>query len=298
VFALLAAQSRDFEIDEENLARQVEHTFQHLKRGLANYQIGKGQGGGVLTAGYALWTLDESLWQPDEVTTSVTHYLLQHQNDQPHWRQRGQRPPSSGSDYTATYVALRGLGNFGTTEQQTRIQERRQAAIQWLKEAQPSDTEDLVFRIGALNYAGAEDELIASAAEDLLSQQRRDGGWGQQADMQSDPYATATALALMMKDGGIETVDPRVQSGIEYLLRNQLADGTWHVATRANPVQDYFESGFPHGVDQFISIAASGWATVALLHCLPEHEPASPSAEHAEGLKSEQQSASELSSAP
>ena len=31
----------------------------------------------------------------------------------------------------------------------------------------------------------------------------------------------------------------------------------------------YFESGFPHGKDQFISIAASSWATTALALSLP-----------------------------
>jgi hypothetical protein len=37
------------------------------------------------------------------------------------------------------------------------------------------------------------------------------------------------------------------------------------VTSRSTPVQPYFESGFPHGKDQFISIAASNWATMALI---------------------------------
>ena len=39
-------------------------------------------------------------------------------------------------------------------------------------------------------------------------------------------------------------------------------DGSWHVATRAKPFQTYFESAFPHGKDQFISITASSRSTV------------------------------------
>ena len=33
---------------------------------------------------------------------------------------------------------------------------------------------------------------------------------------------------------------------------------------RAVPFQPYFETGFPYGKDQFISAAATGWATMAL----------------------------------
>ncbi len=45
-----------------------------------------------------------------------------------------------------------------------------------------------------------------------------------------------------------------------------------YVKTRAKPFQTHFESGFPHGKDQFISIAASSWATMALVLTLPESQ--------------------------
>ena len=58
--------------------------------------------------------------------------------------------------------------------------------------------------------------------------------------------------------------DPVYQGGVRYLLKNQRDDGSWHVTTRAKPIQTYFESGFPHGKDQFISMAATCWSTMAL----------------------------------
>jgi hypothetical protein len=48
-------------------------------------------------------------------------------------------------------------------------------------------------------------------------------------------------------------------------LDTQLADGSWFVKTRSHPTQIYFESGFPHGVHQYISAAATNWATQALV---------------------------------
>ena len=54
------------------------------------------------------------------------------------------------------------------------------------------------------------------------------------------------------------------RKGVRFLLDTQLEDGSWYVRTRAIPVQLYFDSEFPHGQDQFISAAATNWATMAL----------------------------------
>jgi len=59
--------------------------------------------------------------------------------------------------------------------------------------------------------------------------------------------------------------DPAYRRGVEYLLKSQLADGSWFVRTRALGFQPYFETGFPHGVNQSISAAGTGWATMALI---------------------------------
>ena len=83
--------------------------------------------------------------------------------------------------------------------------------------------------------------------------------------MKPDAYATASVLVALNKAGGISPGHERWQKGIEYLLKTQQPDGSWHVASRVKPVQEFFESGFPHGKDQFISAFATGWATEALL---------------------------------
>ena len=54
------------------------------------------------------------------------------------------------------------------------------------------------------------------------------------------------------------------QRGLAFLLRTQRPDGSWFVASRSFPIQPYFETGFPHGPDQFISAAATAWAVAAL----------------------------------
>ena len=83
--------------------------------------------------------------------------------------------------------------------------------------------------------------------------------------MDSDAYATGQALVALRESGVVPAGDPAIRRGVEYLLRTQFEDGSWFVRSRAVPIQTYFESGFPHGADQWISAAATAWAVSALV---------------------------------
>ncbi len=281
ILALTTAHTRGLPIDEEHLQTQIKFTADFLGRNKQKYLDGKGQGGQVDTAGYGLWTLDNGGWKPDEITAAVTEYLLLYQQGTEHWRSVSRRPPSEQSSFTASYLALRGLKAFGTPQQQERIEKRVDQVRDWLLKATPEDTEDRVFRLRALQVAGAADDDLHRAREELLQLQRSDGGWSQLADMESDAYATGSALVALHQAGGVSTDHAAYRAGLSYLISCQLDDGSWHVISRSKPFQAYFESGYPHGTDQFISIAAAGWATTALALALPEPAPAAerPSAQ-------------------
>src|SRR5262249_38228154 len=86
----------------------------------------------------------------------------------------------------------------------------------------------------------------------------------------SDAYATGSVLVALHLAGGVATDFPAYRRGLAFLIRTQRDDGSWLVRSRSHPFQTYFESGFPHGPDQFISAAGSGWAVAALaLACPP-----------------------------
>tara|TARA_R110002072_G_scaffold302100_1_gene483941 strand:- start:124336 stop:125394 length:1059 start_codon:yes stop_codon:yes gene_type:complete len=275
VMAMAEARSRGFVIDEDVFESQLKHTAAHLKRGLAGYLKGKGQGGRVMTAGYALWTLEAGGRKSDETTAAVVHYLLEFQQNDQRWHQASSRPPSSGSDFANTYLALRALREFATDDQREAADSRIKAVGKWLLATNATETEDRVFRFRALPYVDANNEEIDAARSQLISAQRDDGGWSQKPDMTSDAYATGTVLTALLRDGS-KKADSAIKRGVDYLLDSQLKDGSWHVATRATPFQPYFESGFPHEKDQFISTTATGWATIALTLTLPEAKPAKP----------------------
>lgn len=269
IMALVTAQSRGFAIDTEHLQTQLKFTADFLGKNKQKYLEGKGQGGQTDTAGYALWTLDNGGWKPDETTAAVAEYFLQWQSDSAHWRPQSRRPPTEQSLFTSSFVALRGLKSFGTSDQKERIDRRIEQVRQWLLKTSAEDTEDRVFRLRALQLVGAPGDDVRRAATELSQTQRDDGGWAQLPDMPSDAYATGSVLVALHQAGGLATTDAAYRKGLSYLISAQQEDGSWHVTTRSKPIQTYFESGYPHGKDQFISIAAACWSTTALALALP-----------------------------
>ena len=69
VVALSLARERGFTVDPDLIRRQVEHTRTDLNGADESYRRGRGQGGGVTTAGYALWTLEAGASEPDETSS-------------------------------------------------------------------------------------------------------------------------------------------------------------------------------------------------------------------------------------
>lgn len=270
ILALTAARSRGFAIDADHLQTQLKFTADFLGKNREKYLIGKGQGGQIDTAGYALWTLDNGGWKPDETTTAVAEYFLLYQTDMPHWRSVSKRPPSEQSPFTSTYLAVRGLKRFGTPEQRERIDRRLEQVRGWLINTLPEETEDRVFRLRALHAVDAPADEIRLAADALKLTQRPDGGWSQLPDLESDAYATGSALVALAQTDRLAIGSPAYRQGLQFLISTQRDDGSWYVKSRSKPFQTYFESGYPHGTDQFISIAAAGWATTALSLALPE----------------------------
>ncbi len=268
VLAFLAAQRAGVTVEADTVTKQVEFTHAFLTGGRDNYRIGKGQGGQADTAGYALLTLEAGGRKPDETTAAVAGYLLRREPALGYWRVTSNRPPSEASSFTTTYLALRALRAFGSPEHQAEVAQRRAQALAWLRQAEPRDTEDGVFRLRGLAEAGAERAEVQAAVNSLLRTQRFDGGWSQIAGGDSDAYATGSALVALHEAGSLPPAAPEYGRGLRFLLTSRRPEGAWHVVSRSKPFQPYFESGFPYEKDQFISSAATAWAVIALCAAL------------------------------
>jgi hypothetical protein len=266
MLAFATAKDRGFDIPTKLFESQAEHIVSFLETNRERFKDGRGTGGQAATASYALFTLELAGHKADENTAAVAGYLLKHQSDRDHWASPSNRPPTEASAFTTTYLTMRALRVWGPSAKADKelIAKRVELARGWLVKTPAKDTEDRVFRLLGLKEAGADVKEVAAAAWELVREQRADGGWAQLSDASSDAYATGSALVALHQAGGLKAATPAYRAGVAYLLKTQRADGTWYVKSRSKPFQPYYESGFPHEKDQFISIAASGWATTAL----------------------------------
>jgi hypothetical protein len=261
--ALTAARDHGFKIDESALKLQATRAHDDLAAAREQYRAGQGQGGGATRAGYSLWTLELCGQKPDDTTEAVGTYLLAASKDRGFWPSSSNRPPTESSVFTSTYVSLRGLRFFGTESQRAGVDDRTARVREWLATAPTKETEDRVFRLRSMKLAGSPADQIRAAADELLKAQNTDGGWAQQTG-DTDAYATGTVLVALAESGGVPVTGAAYRRGLAYLLAQQQPDGTWHVASRSKPFQPYFESGFPYGKDQFISMSATCWSLDAL----------------------------------
>ena len=163
--------------------------------------------------------------------------------------------------FGGTARAIRALQAFPIPARAEETQSRVARAARWLASHRPTTTEDRTMQILGLLWAGQ--RPLESRVHELAAFQRADGGWGQTDGLPSDAYATGEAL-VALREAGIGVSDPTYRRGVEFLLRTQGQDGTWHVASRAFKFQPYFESGFPHGGDQWISQQGTAYAAMAL----------------------------------
>jgi ankyrin repeat protein len=201
----------------------------------------------------------------DEYSDAVIHYLKAMQEPEGYWKApEGHRPPMNAGDLQATALAIYSLRHYTPPPDRAETDADLTRAAAWLAAAQPATTQERTFHLLGLAWANAAPAAIDRAARALAATQREDGGWNQLPSMGSDAYATGQALYALSAAGKTPVDGPIYRKGIEYLLRTQAADGSWHVKTRSIWAQPYFDSGFPYAHDQWISSAGTAWASMAL----------------------------------
>jgi len=204
---------------------------------------------------------------PGYITDALTSCLASLQKPEGDWHLDAIdfRPPLTGSPVVTTALAIRGLKVYLPPGRSDEVKSRVDRALAFIRGTASRDTQDETYKLLGLIWAGAPAAEAAAQTRRLVALQRAEGGWGQVPTMEPDAYATGQALYALYASRPTATT-PAYEKGVQYLLRTQLEDGTWFVRSRAFGFQPYFESGFPHGKDQFISAAATSWAAMALAY--------------------------------
>ncbi len=263
MLAQATARKHGFRINEVLFRTQSRITHKDFKNRTEKLRAGTGIGGKSMTVAYALWALDIAKWKPDETTEAMVAYLIKTQKEDGRFYTSETRPPLEDSPATSVTIAAYYLQEFATDAQASSADDSVERAKRWLFDAKPERQEDMNARLWGMTLLDASKEQIAAARNAVLDSQRDDGGWAHLPNMSSDSYATGQAL-WMLREAGLGADDTVYQRGVRFLLDTQQKDGSWLIKTRSDPIQTYYESGFPHGKDQFISISGTSWAVAAL----------------------------------
>jgi hypothetical protein len=170
--------------------------------------------------------------------------------------------PATYGTALATVFARRTLVASGLPS----LDERVARADRWLARTEIHNVPDAAALVFA--NAGASGTPAASnwpAALDILRKgQGRDGGWGPYVTSPAEPFDTALAVlalhALARRPSLAEpsftnvTLAEAVGKGRAYLVREQLADGSWNETTRPAGQTSYAQR-----------ISTTGWALLALI---------------------------------
>jgi ankyrin repeat protein len=226
---------------------------------------------GVVGLAWELFDLGMNGEPRNDYTDAAVRLIAAMQTQQGHWSaNQGRRPPMTAGDHQLAGLAIYALKQYTPEGGDTSSERAIASAVGWLQRSQPQLTQDRAFHALALAWAGGHADSARRSAQTLVAMQRPDGGWSQLPGTDSDAYATGQALYALHVAGKMPATDPVYHKGVAYLLRTQATDGTWHVRSRAIWLQPYFESGFPYGHDQWISQAATAWATIGLARAAAE----------------------------
>lgn len=234
----------------------------------------------ALDDGYSLLGAHAAGVRPSIVTAVYARLLAARQESDGHWETLDIRPPQSYSRFTATAVALRAIQLYAHPSMKADVEARAARARAWLLSHQPRATEERTYQLLGAYWAGAGRGTLQNLARLLRNSQQADGGWNSLDGLPSDAYSTGEALLALRETGSLAAGGPAGRRGIDFLLRTQAPDGSWHVISRLHPPAPvsppYFETGHPYGHDQFISSMGESLAVMALATALGPAEPVRP----------------------
>ncbi len=233
-----------------------------------------------IDAGWLLMTAHAFGVPANLSTSAIAQGVATNQQADGGWRMFDARPPQSHGRITTTAVIARGISLYLPEPFKEEKESRLRRAREWLLKAQPQTTEERTYQLFGLLWTGADEGVRKNAAKQLLAEQRKDGGWSQLPRLESDAYSTGEVLSALHQAAGLAATDPVYQRGLRFLLSTQQPDGSWLVKSRLHPPAPvsppYFQTGFPHAKNQFISIMGTEWATMAMLHAIPPKADATP----------------------
>jgi hypothetical protein len=222
-------------------------------------------------APYVLLGLAAEKYPADFNTDISVAYLMSQQLPDGSFQAEYMRTPLESGDIHLSAFAIRAIQLYASPAKAAQTKKMVQLTKAWLEKQEPTVQQELAMQLLGLRWTSGDEAVKKKVSDKLYAMQNNDGGWSQLPTLKSDAYATGQALFALVESGQVAAHDADYQRGIAYLLQTQQASGAWVVMTRSNPIQPYINADFPpYDENQFISAAASNWATLALADALPD----------------------------
>ena len=224
-----------------------------------------------LFAPYILMGLAAEKYPADFNTDLAVAFLISEANADGSFPGEYQRVPLESGQMHTTSVSIHAIRLYASPALRPQVDQMVSKTRTWMENQSPSSQEELTYQLLGLTWCGSSETAKKEVAVKIMKLQRPDGGWAQLASMNSDAYATGQTLFALYKSGMLHSEDENSQRALNFLLKTQEADGTWYVQSRSFLIQPFVNSQFPPGDEnQFISAAATNWATLALMETLPD----------------------------
>ncbi|MDZ4289973.1 MAG: prenyltransferase/squalene oxidase repeat-containing protein [Prosthecobacter sp.] len=209
----------------------------------------------------------EPSFVPAPTRAILVRKLLDKQEADGSWLSYVAHPPMLDRGETTTLnVLLALLGKDGKCEPtDPDWNGRKTQALEFLAKSKPSDElQPKLWRLLLRKYLGPTANLPGTQAEEvkvILGQQHADGGWGQTPALPSDAFATGQVLYLLTAADCQISPETRTKA-IGFLLKNQQADGSWLMASRARLLP---KPSAGAGNLDMIRYAGTAWAAMGLI---------------------------------
>lgn len=265
------ARNHGFTVDEKSLNEFREWSLDTYVKDPQLKPVGQDKfGGGHISLNTIYLSFAASADpSPDEATRDALKkfaaHVIEKQEPDGSWQagRTGYEPPIGDSTEVLTMQAVLVLATAndkGLAE--ARWSQSRDRALAWLAKSKPDDSnQSLALRVLVAQRFGNPDDVHALTRQ-LVDQQNADGGWSQVKDRSSDAMATGQSLYVLALAGAASEHKAAVGHAQAFLIKTQLADGSWWILSREKGRKSVASSHY-----------GSGWATLGLIRTIPSIPP-------------------------
>lgn len=219
--------------------------------------------GGAVYSLFALAALEKPTADAVALRAKAVKHILERQDKDGAWATTRMQPIVDDKPSAAALIAL------SLASSKLEGDTAAAAKVAWTKSLkmlneQKGDAAELQFHVLKLwlQVKGG-DAGVAASIKRILELQNADAGWSQAKDMPSDAWATGQTLYVLSL-AGRKADDPAIRKGREFLLKTQLADGSWLMKSRPKGPENKSAKNL-----EPITYASTAWALLGLIRTAP-----------------------------